>query len=57
MSDHATVQRDGYQVPLIGVPKDAVTEMCWKCGKPTPIGEISLEPDGNMVCPKCRSKP
>lgn len=52
MIEHATVLRDGYKVPLIGIPKDAVEEKCEACGKV--VYQLDAVWDGNrMVCNTC----
>jgi len=47
------VQRDGYQVPLIGIPKAAVLETCECCHNEFPISLVMLH-GGQMLCTKCR---
>jgi len=61
MTKHATVQRDGYTVPLIGVPKKAVQDECDGCGKEFDIKLIKIytvadknRPDAfRFYCPEC----
>lgn len=57
MSEHATVQRDGFKVPLIGIPADAVLEECADCHDRFPMAEITLEADGFCRCRKCKENP
>ena len=52
---HATVIRDGYEVPLIGVPPEAVLEKCDLCGDEFPQLQVSFE-NGQMLCEKCRKE-
>lgn len=53
-TQHATVQRDGYTVPLIGIPNDATDSECSMCHDTFHITE--LEWNGTqMLCPKCRT--
>lgn len=50
---HATVTRDGYKVPLIGVPECSVIEVCDLCGDEFGISQI--ERIGTQwLCAKCR---
>ena len=52
VSRHAMVVKDGYRVPLIGVPPDAVLETCDCCGNEHPVAEMRWT--GNqMLCKKC----
>lgn len=54
MSNHAMVQRDGFMVPLIGVPESAVLETCDLCGDT--IGLTGAVMNGSQViCQKCDS--
>ena len=51
---HAMVQREGYSVPLIGIPPDAVLEKCDCCHEQ--LGLSKLKWDGKqMLCAKCES--
>ena len=40
MSEHAEVTRDGYIVPLIGIPKQATLEACDLCGELVAMRDI-----------------
>ena len=51
---HATIQREGYAVPLIGVPADAVIETCDCCGLWAGLREIEWN-GVQMLCLGCRS--
>ena len=53
--DHAIVEREGYRVPLIGVPADAVLEHCDLCGDVFPLRTIELSGSGQWLCLRCRS--
>ncbi len=53
---HAIVQRDGYLVPLIGIPADAVLEECADCHDVFPLDKITMDAFGNPQCPKCKEK-
>ena len=49
---HATVIRDGYEVPLIGVPESSVLETCQCCGEV--IGLLQTVLTGTQaLCWKC----
>ena len=50
---HATVTRDGYEVPLIGVPADAVLDLCDLCHDWFPIRELEVT-DAGLLCRRCR---
>ena len=50
---YATVQRDGFTVPLIGVPKSATEYECEGCGVKGPESALELT-DGKFLCAKCR---
>ena len=50
---HATVTRDGYEVPLIGVPADAVLDTCDCCGDLFPLTSLEVT-DGGVLCRRCR---
>ena len=49
---HATVIRDGFKVPLIGIPEDAVLEKCDRCGKTIELSKAKLQ-DDKILCPDC----
>lgn len=51
---HATVVKDGYEVPLIGIPPDAVLETCDLCGNQYGMAELVLS-GTQMLCKKCAS--
>ena len=53
ITDHATVQREGFTVPLIGIPPSAMLEECDCCHDQFSIRDMQLC-DGQMLCPKCR---
>jgi formylmethanofuran dehydrogenase subunit E len=52
LNDHATVNKDGFQVPLIGIPKTAVREKCDSCGKEFGVNDVKLV-ENQMLCAKC----
>lgn len=51
---HATVVKDGYEVPLIGIPPEAVLEKCDLCGNEYGMGELAWS-GKQMLCKKCAS--
>lgn len=53
---HATVKTRGYEVPLIGVPKDATQETCDDCGKSFHIQKIELC-GAAFLCAFCKVEP
>ena len=50
---YATVPRDGYSVPLIGIPANSVEERCDLCGDIRALREIELQ-GRQFLCAKCR---
>ena len=53
--DHASVDREGYTVPLIGIPPQAVLDECDLCHDELPVRD--LEYDGRqLLCKKCMNK-
>lgn len=51
---HAAVQREGYKVPLIGVPADAVLEQCDCCGDTIGLSDATFT-GKQVLCRKCLS--
>lgn len=49
---HAIVNRDGFEVPLIGVPPGAVLEECDLCHEEHPLRDFSWT-GKQMLCKKC----
>lgn len=49
---HATVVRDGFTVPLIGIPPEAVLQACDCCGEETPLSQTVFT-GSQTLCPKC----
>lgn len=49
---HATVTRDGYEVPLISIPADAVLETCDCCGDTIGLSK-SVFSGRQILCAKC----
>lgn len=54
-NSHATVIRDGFTVPLIGIPKSSVLETCDLCGVEFSIGSLTFT-GKQMLCKKCESE-
>jgi len=46
---HATVIKDGFKVPLIGIPPSAVLETCDLCGEEYPMRELQWS-GKQMLC-------
>lgn len=51
---HATVVKDGYEVPPIGIPPNAVLEHCDLCGNEYGMAELTWS-GTQMLCKKCAS--
>jgi len=49
---HATVIRDGFEVPLIGLSKEAVLETCDCCGETIGLSESTFT-GKQVLCKKC----
>ena len=49
----ATVEKDGYKVPLIGVPEEAVLETCDCCGESIGLSQSVVGDSGQILCAKC----
>jgi formylmethanofuran dehydrogenase subunit E len=55
VSEHATVSRDGYSVPLIGVPVEATSSECDLCHDTFHVTELEWS-GSQMLCAKCRKE-
>ncbi len=53
MSEYATVQREGFTVPLIGIPAAAVKETCDECGVEFGLCDLTMT-GSQMLCKKCQ---
>ncbi len=53
---HATVHVGDYEIPLIGVPRDAVEQKCDRCGALMTIAETIITETG-FECVACATKP
>lgn len=51
--EHATVEKDGYKVPLIGVDRAAVLEECDCCHDEYGVSETEYN-GVQFLCNKCR---
>lgn len=55
IDDHAIVEREGFKVPLIGVPPSAVLQECDSCHDEFPMRKVEMDVNsGNFYCQKCR---
>lgn len=52
----ATVVRDGYTVPLIGIPREAVLEECDCCGETIGLSQSHFT-GSQVLCSKCMGQP
>ena len=52
LSDHATIEREGFTVPLIGIPPGAMLEECDCCHDDSPLSEMFIC-GGQVLCKKC----
>lgn len=52
ITKHATVTRDGYEVPLIGIPESAVMGECDLCHESFAISKLEFN-GTQMLCGKC----
>lgn len=50
---HATVIRDGYKVPLLGIKPSYVEERCDCCGKVYPLRDLEYT-GKQFLCEKCK---
>jgi hypothetical protein len=55
ITDHAIVEREGFKVPLLGIPPDAVLQECECCHDEFSMREIEMSAAGQMLCAKCRT--
>lgn len=49
---HAQVIKDGFKVPLIGIPASSVEEKCDRCGEITGLREVRYT-GKRFLCEKC----
>ena len=52
---HATVERDGFTVPLIGIPLSATLDTCDLCGDVFSIRVLELSESGQLLCERCKA--
>jgi hypothetical protein len=55
LKDHAIVEREGFKVPLLGIPPDAVLQECELCHNEFPLRDVEMTDFGQILCAKCRS--
>ena len=53
--DHALVEREGFKVPLLGIPPDAVLQECELCHNEYPLRDVEMSDSGQILCNKCRA--
>lgn len=53
---HAMVLRDGYRVPLIGIPAEAALEECDLCHQQHALDKLTWT-GAQMLCAKCAGSP
>ena len=53
LEDHAKVERDGFKVPLLGIPPDAVLQECELCHNEYPLRDVEMSKSGQILCNKC----
>lgn len=54
MSEHATVKRGEYTVPLIGIPATATEGECECCHELVHLSKLHMSESGQMLCEKCK---
>lgn len=54
LKDHAIVEREGFKVPLLGIPPDAVLQECELCHEEYPLRDVEMSATGQILCKKCR---
>lgn len=50
----ASVEREGFSVPLIGVPMTSMVEECDLCGDFRGLRDVELTLSGQWLCRRCR---
>lgn len=55
LEDHANVERDGFKVPLLGIPPEAALQECELCYNEYPLRDVEMTDSGQILCRKCRS--
>ena len=53
LTDHAIVEREGFKVPLLGIPPDAVLQECDVCHDEFALRDVEMNDAGKCVCKKC----
>jgi len=55
LKDHAIVEREGFKVPLLGIPPDAVLQECELCHNEYSLRDVEITDSGQILCKKCRA--
>ena len=55
LKDHAIVEREGFKVPLLGIPPDAVLQDCELCHNEYSLRDVEMTDSGQILCKKCRA--
>jgi hypothetical protein len=55
LQDHAIVEREGFKVPLLGIPPDAVLQECELCHNEYSLRDVEMTDSGQILCKKCRA--
>ena len=55
LKDHAIVEREGFKVPLLGIPPDAVLQECELCHNEYSLCDVEMTDSGQILCKKCRA--
>ena len=55
IKDHAIVEREGFKVPLLGIPPDAVLQECDLCHNEYSLRDVEMTDSGQILCKKCRA--
>ncbi len=52
LKDH---EREGFKVPLLGIPPDAVLQECEVCQNEYSLRDVEMTDSGQILCKKCRA--
>ena len=55
LPDHAIIEREGYKVPLLGIPPSAVLQECDLCHDEFPLRDVEIGDAGQVLCLECRT--
>lgn len=53
MRERASIEREGFKLPLMGFPPAAVLQECALCRDCFPLRDVLVRGD-QFLCPKCR---